>query len=290
MVSLRKVFAAQLPASILIKPSEESLEEHDRLESACRIAIEAGQLAQEYFRQIETLNIEQKGHHDFVSEADRDVETLVRRRLAESFADDAIVGEEHAPKQGSSNFTWVIDPIDGTTNFVNGIPAWTVVIAGVENGRTTLGVIHDPCHDETFVAERGRGAKLNGRPMAAMQDHGMTQGTIGVGLSNRVAPDGAARLVTAILEGGGLFHRNASGALSLAYVAAGRLLGYSEEHMNAWDCLAGQLLVAEAGGRVEKQDADRMIEVGGRVIVGAPGVFDDLLRMSEAAFATSRRE
>ncbi len=112
----------------------------------------------------------------------------------------------------------------------------------------------------------------------------MRDGSIGTGFSNRVPTRGVARLVAGILEEGGVFHRNASGALSLAYVADGRLIGYAEEHMNAWDCLAGQLLVAEAGGRVEPQDADQMIATGGRVIVGAPGVWDDLLRIAEAAF------
>ena len=87
------------------------------------------------------------------------------------------------------------------------------------------------------------------------------------------------------MDAGGVFHRNASGALSLAYVADGRLLGYSEEHMNAWDCLAGQLVVAEAGGRVEAQSADAMIRQGGRVVVGAPGVFEHLIAISDEAYA-----
>ncbi|MEV8468408.1 inositol monophosphatase family protein [Fluviibacterium sp. DFM31] len=257
----------------------------ERAEITRQIAVEAGELASTCFRQIDTLKIEKKGHQDFVSEADREVELLVRRHLADIFPEDAIVGEEHAPTKGSSGFTWVIDPIDGTANFVSAIPAWVVVIAGVENGQTCIGVIHDPCHDETFVAVRGQGATLNGRPISVARDSMIGDGTIGVGHSNRIATQKAAQLVAAILDAGGMFHRNASGALSLAYVASGRLLGYSEAHMNAWDCLAGQLLVAEAGGRVEDQDADRMIADGGRVIVAAPRVFDDLLRLSETAFA-----
>lgn len=262
----------------------------ERTEITRQIAVEAGQLARDYFRQIDTLKIEKKGHQDFVSAADREVEVLVRRRLAEHFPEDAIVGEEHAPTEGSSGFTWVIDPIDGTTNFVNAIPAWVVVIAGVKNGQTCIGVIHDPCHDETFVAVRGEGARLNGHPISVPRDLTLRDGSVAVGHSNRIASEATARLVAAILNAGGLFHRNASGALSLAYVAAGRLLGYSEAHMNAWDCLAGQLLVAEAGGKVEAQDADQMIANGGRVIVGAPRVFDDLVRLYEAASVPSPSE
>jgi myo-inositol-1(or 4)-monophosphatase len=257
---------------------------NDRATTATEIAKAAGELALKYFRQLENLKIERKGHQDFVSQADRDVETYVRAALIKAFPEDAIVGEEHEPKLGTSGFTWVIDPIDGTTNFINGIPAWTVVLAGVKNAQTEIGVIHDPCHGETYVAISERGATLNEEPLVLSSESGLRDGSIGVGFSNRTSAEGISNLVNALLAEGGVFVRNASGALSLAYVAAGRLLGYCEEHMNAWDCLAGQLLVAEAGGCVENQNADQMITSGGRVIVGAKGVYLDLLHMSEAAF------
>jgi len=256
----------------------------EKCERAQAITREAGELALGFFRQQDSLRVDRKGHQDFVSQADREVEVLVRQRLAEAFPGDGIVGEEHAPTPGSTGFTWVIDPIDGTTNFINGIPAWTVVLAGVSGGQTQIGITHDPIHQETFVAIRGGGATLNGQPLQVPTGLGLRDGSIGVGFSNRVPTDGVANLVRAILDEGGVFSRNASGALALAYVAAGRLLGYSEEHMNAWDCLAGQLLVAEAGGNIEAQDADEMINHGGRVVVGVPGVFDDLVRVSDRAF------
>ncbi len=256
-----------------------------RAARAERIVREAGKLALSFFHSPDALRVERKGHQDFVSQADREVEMFIRDALDAAFPDDGIVGEEHDRVSGTTGWTWVIDPIDGTTNFVTQIPAWTVVLAGVAEGRTQIGVIYDACHDEMFVATRGMGARLNGRALVVEGDKGLREGSVGTGFSNRVPTDGVARLVTAVLAEGGVFHRNASGALSLAYVAAGRLLGYAEEHMNAWDCLAGQLLVEEAGGRVEDQDADAMIETGGRVIVGAPGAWDDLLRISEAAFA-----
>jgi myo-inositol-1(or 4)-monophosphatase len=258
-----------------------------RQETLIDICHEAGRVAKQFFDQQDTLKIDKKGHQDFVSQADREVETLVRRRLGEAFPDDGIVGEEHAPTPGTSGFTWVIDPIDGTTNFINGIPAWTVVVAGVSGGRTEIGVIHDPCNSETFSAVAGQGARLNGVPLRLTDTRAISEGTVGVGYSNRVADGGILRLVTALVGRGSMFYRNASGALSLAYVAAGRLLGYCEEHMNAWDCLAGQLIVAEAGGLVEDQNADVMIAEGGRVVVGNRAAFDELLAISEAAFARS---
>ncbi len=256
----------------------------ERAARAAKIAADAGALALGFFSDQDRLRVEKKGHQDFVSQADREVELFVRAALAKSFPDDAVLGEEHAPTPGTSGFTWVIDPIDGTTNFINGIPAWTVVLAGVQGGRTEIGVIHDPCHAEAFIGQRGQGATLNGRRLALSDTRTISEGSTGVGYSNRTDSKNVGRLVNALIAEGGVFYRNASGALSLAYVAAGRLLGYAEDHMNAWDCLAGQLLVAEAGGCVEVQDADQMMAKGGRVIVGTEAVFPDLLRLAEAAF------
>ena len=257
---------------------------NERAETIAGIARDAGKLALEYFNDPNRLRIEQKGHQDFVSQADRNVELAIRSALSEQFPDDAIVGEEHAPTVGTTGFTWVIDPIDGTTNFVNGIPAWTVVIAGVSDGKTQIGVIYDACHEEMFVAARGQGALLNDDPLRITSDRGIADGSTGIGFSHRTSTKGTERLIAGLLAEGGVFYRNGSGALSLVYVAAGRLLGYAEEHMNAWDCLAGQLIVAEADGVVEDQNADQMIADGGRVIVGTSKVFPDLLRISDAAF------
>jgi myo-inositol-1(or 4)-monophosphatase len=162
-----------------------------------------------------------------------------------------------------------------------------VVIAGVQGGVTQVGVIHTPCRGDTYVAVAGQGAQLNGQPLVLNDKRSLSQGTVGVGYSNRVADQGIVDLVTGLVAEKAMFHRNASGALSLAYVAVGKLLGYSEEHMNAWDCLAGQLIVAEAGGRVEVQDADTMIRDGGRVVVGTPVIFDRLLEISIKAFGHS---
>lgn len=249
--------------------------------TAIRICRDAGDLALDYFRNRASLTIDSKGHQDWVTEADRRVEHLIRDRLATEFPDDGIVGEEHGQSDGRSGFRWVIDPIDGTANFINGLPVWCVILAGVAGGRTRLGVIHDPVHDETYVATRGGGATLNGAPIAVASGVPLDSGTISVGYSDRRETAHVVSVIDDLLRRGARFHRNASGGLTLAYVAAGRLLGYVEEHMNAWDCLAGQLLIREAGGTVEDQDADRMIADGGRVIVAAPQVFDDLLAIAE---------
>lgn len=251
---------------------------------AIKACQDAGDLALSYFARVASLEIDRKGHQDWVSEADKDVETFLRARIEAEWPDDGIYGEEHGNKSGTSGFDWVIDPIDGTTNFVNGIPAWTIVLAGVSGLRTEVGVIHDPNVSETFAALRGEGATLNGAAITVAADADLADGTVAVGYSNRVPRESILPVVADLVARGAMFHRNASGALSLAYVAAGRLLGYVEEHMNAWDCLAGQLLIAEAGGCVEDQDAQEMIRQGGRVVVGTPQVFDTLQQICDAAW------
>ncbi len=256
-----------------------------RFESAIEICREAGQLALTFFRERDMLKVSSKGDQDWVSNADREVENLIRHRLQNKWPEDGIVGEEGAQKPGSSGHVWVIDPIDGTTNFVNGLPVWCVVLACVSQGRTQVGVIHDPVHDETFSSARGYGARLNGVTIRVADGRSMRSGTVGVGYSNRIEAQSMTDIVSGVIEAGAMFHRNASGALSLAYVASGRLLGYIEEHMNAWDCIAGQLMIAEAGGRIELQEADEMIRTGGRVIAAAPNVFEQLVEIAESVWS-----
>ncbi|MDJ0859578.1 MAG: inositol monophosphatase family protein [Dinoroseobacter sp.] len=256
----------------------------DRRAFAIEVCQSAGELALSYFRDRDNLIVDRKGAQDWVSEADKDVETFIRQELSKAWPDDGIFGEEHGAQRGTSGFDWVIDPIDGTTNFVNGIPTWTVVLAGVSSNQIEIGVIHDPNVAEMYVGERGKGALLNGKTLSVAADVPLNAGTVSVGYSNRVRAEPVLDVIEALMKRGALYHRNASGALSLAYVAAGRLLGYVEEHMNAWDCLAGQLLVQEAGGAIEDQDVYDMIREGGRVVVGTPAVFPEIKAIADAAW------
>lgn len=257
-----------------------------RSQNATEIAKIGGALALDYFRRVGSLDIVDKGLQDFVSEADQNVELRIRELIEKTYPEDGIIGEEHAPKPSNSGYNWVIDPIDGTTNFVNAIPAWCVVLAVVKDDQTQIGVIFDPIHDEIFQAVRGEGATFNGLELNCRADTAMNRGSIGTGYCSRANKTNTTELIAMILKQDGIFHRNASGALSLAYTAAGRLIGFVEEHMNAWDCLAGQLIVAEAGGCVEQQSADQMIAKGGRVVAGSAGIFDDLVRIADTAFDT----
>lgn len=261
-----------------------------RLAIAQGIAREAGMHALRFFRDVGALDISAKGRQDFVSNADLEVEMLVRARLAERFPEDGIIGEEHAPVASSSGWTWVIDPIDGTANFIVGLPQWCVILACVFEDETRLGVIYDPCAQELFTAVQGEGAKLNGAPMQVSRAKGLDEGRTGIGMNARTPPQYAPRLLSALAEKGGLLFHNASGGLMLAYVASGRLIGYAEPHMNAWDCLAGQLMVAEAGGEIEQQSAKTMLAKGGQVIAAAPGVFVPLKALTETSWAEKRAD
>ncbi len=255
-----------------------------RLNFAKSLARQAGAKATVYFRSIGDLIIEPKGVQDMVSNADTETETFIREQLQQAFPNDGIVGEEHGRKESRSGYTWVIDPIDGTANFVNAIPAWCVILGCVHEDVTKIAAIYEPSHDELFWAGLERGAFVNETRLKVSDTTGLDSGNTGVGMNSRTSSEMITRFLGDLVQRGGLFYRNASGGLMLSYVAAGRLIGYAEPHMNPWDCLAGQLLVAEAGGRIEQQSAREMLEAGGRVVASAPAIFDELISMADKAF------
>lgn len=258
--------------------------EQERLDFAVELSRRAGQLGMSYFRELESLTIESKGHQDLVSNADREVELFVRAEIAKAYPQDCIVGEEHAPTQGSSGHIWVIDPIDGTANFVRGIPQWCVIIACIKDGVAHTAAINEPASGETFYGRRGGGAFCNGRPIKVSSSISVSDGSIAVGFNNRVNAEQIIPVIAEIVRAGGMFFRNQSGGLMLAYVAAGRLIAYSEEHMNAWDCLAGFLLIGEAGGKVEPFNHGDVLANGAVAIAGCPGVFDWVRDVSARAY------
>ncbi|MEM1428708.1 MAG: inositol monophosphatase family protein [Pseudomonadota bacterium] len=256
-----------------------------RQEFAVSTARAGGAFALERFRDLDSLTIESKGHQDLVSDADRMTEDLVRRAISERYPDDGIVGEEYARVVGSSGYDWVIDPIDGTANFVRGIPHWCCVIACTHNGLPVVGAIFDPSTGEMFRAARGAGAFVNDRPMRVSAAQSLSEGSVAVGASGRSDREEAAALVREVLLPGGMFFRSASGALMLAYVAAGRLLGYVEDHMNSWDCFAALLMLGEAGGQHLPLDPELAITEGTRVIAGGPQVYPLLGEIADRVYA-----
>ena len=260
------------------------LEIRTRLDFAKTLTKKAGEKAMVFFASIGDLVVQQKGAQDLVSNADLEVEVFIRQHIAQSYPNDGIVGEEHANVAGTSGYTWVIDPIDGTANFLTAIPSWCVVLACVHDDQTKLGVVYEPSHHEMFLGAMGAGAFLNDKPMQVSPSTTLSIGSIGIGMNGRTSTDLTVSYIKKLVDRGGIFYRNASGALMLSYVAAGRLIGYAEPHMNAWDCLAGQLLIAEAGGCVEHQSANDMLINGGRVVAAGPGVFDEMVQIANETY------
>lgn len=261
-----------------------------RLSLARAITREAGLLALSYFNGERALAVEAKANaQDVVSEADKACERLLRERIRAAFPDDGMLGEEYGLDEGSSGFCWVMDPVDGTSPFVFGMPSWCVSVAVTRGADTVVGVIHAPVGDEVFAASLGGGAALGERPLRLTGHHSLVDGVLGIGANLRVPPEAITGFLNALLHEGGMFIRNGSGALMLAYVAAGRLVAYYEPHMNAWDCLAGLCLIREAGGVTEDFLAGRALTEGGRVIGAAPGAWDGLIRLIEATTVTAPR-
>lgn len=259
-----------------------NLEIEARFALAKTAAQEAGALAYTYFQQRETLVIETKHDpQDVVSIADREVEQLLRARFAQTFPGDGVLGEEYGLEEGTSGFTWVVDPIDGTSPFVNGMPNWCVSIALLREGRPVVGVIYAPCHNELYAAADGLGATLNDRRLSLDPARTIRNAVTGIGANNYVTPALVAGIVERLLEAGGNFIRNGSGALMLAYVAAGRLVGYYEPYMHAWDCLAGYCLVNEAGGWCHPFPSQGAgLVKGAPVLACAPGAVEDLRQIA----------
>ncbi|WP_152047338.1 inositol monophosphatase family protein [Aureimonas psammosilenae] len=255
-----------------------------RRQLAEAIAREGGAIALSYFRDRSRLTVDEKMNgQDVVSVADKQVETLLRRRIAEAFADDSLLGEEYGMEHGSSGFTWVMDPIDGTSPFVFGIPAWCVSVAVMRGQEIVAGVVFAPTTNELYSARRGAGARMNGAAIRVAPNVSLRNGVLGLGANHRVPSRTISTVVEKLLDRGGMFIRNGSGALMLAYVAAGRLAAYWEPHMNAWDCYAGFLLVEEAGGWIVDPAGWDDMQKGGAVLAGAPGTRADLLDLVGAS-------
>jgi myo-inositol-1(or 4)-monophosphatase len=240
-----------------------------RLLIACAVAREAGHLAYDYFLKRDQLDVEHKGMQDLVSEADREVEELIRTRLGVAFPDDAVLGEEggdgsesgaeddllgdededgEPKKKTPAPGQWIIDPIDGTANFLRGMPYWSVALAYLVDGQTTIGVTYDPVHDDLFWARRGAGAYRNERPMRVKDCEDPKEAVLGSTFTFKMKIEDYATLLDKILKSGADHRRMGSTALMMCHVADGRLDGCATMYCNSWDVIGGLLLVEEAGG------------------------------------------
>ena len=246
-----------------------------RLTFATQLILEAGQLAARHFAHREDLTRETKGPQDFVSIADREVESLIRTRLTEAFPADGFLGEESGGE--TVERCWIVDPIDGTNNFLRGLPLWGVSIAYVITGEPVIGLIHLPCVGRLYSAVRAGGAWCDGVPLYASRVGDLAQATIAVGISRRTSPDLSLPVIEMALRNGSALRCMGACVIALAMVAEGSVDAYYEAHVQAWDCLAGILIVREAGGRTNEVPGSLMLARGGPLLASAPALFDRLV-------------
>lgn len=217
---------------------------------AVRAARAAGQIILRYMNRLDSLDVVEKQRHDYVSEVDRLAEAEIIRELKRAFPRDATLGEESGAS-GRSRNVWVIDPLDGTHNYLRGVPHFCVSIGLLENAEPTLGVVYDPLRDELFTADRGNGAYLNDRRMRVgkREDLGGALLATGFPYRQRSHLDTQLEMTRVLLAEAEDIRRTGSAALDLAYVAAGRFDGFYEIGLKPWDMAAACVLIREAGGR-----------------------------------------
>jgi len=219
----------------------------------------------------EKIRVESKSLHDFVTDVDRAAEAAILACIRERFADHAVLAEEGAPETGRAEYRWIVDPLDGTTNFIHGVPTFSVSVAVEDRDGLAAGVVLDPTHDEVFRAARGRGAFLNEEPMRVSEPDSLADALLATGFPFRgfEAIDGYLEALRHFMAHTSGIRRAGSAAMDLAYTACGRYDGFWETGLSSWDMAAGALLVREAGGRVgDFEGGDRYLETGEIVAAG----------------------
>jgi myo-inositol-1(or 4)-monophosphatase len=243
---------------------------HHRFHVACAIAREAGALQKRRFLDRDKVAFQFKGPQDYLTATDGEVEKLVRSHLLANFPSDTVLGEEDGGQV--SDATWVVDPIDGTSNFARGIPQFCVTLAFVHKGVALVGVIYQPMTDELFAAGKGMGATLNGEPMHVSKTARLDQSLIEVGRASRQPQGPYLAMLDKVMNAGMAIRGAGSGALAVANVASGRVDACYETHMYAWDCLAGLVMVEEAGGRVNDFLRGDGLTKGNPIFAASPAI------------------
>jgi myo-inositol-1(or 4)-monophosphatase len=253
------------------------------LSIAVKAARRAGAIINRAARDVDVLAVVRKRHNDFVTEVDKAAEQAIIETLRRAYPEHAILAEESGASpaaSGDSEYTWIIDPLDGTTNFIHGFPQYCVSIGVQYKGVLTHGVVYDPNKNELFTASRGRGAYLNERRIRVSRRTRIAEALIGTGFPFRdlASLDEYLAMMREVTQVAAGIRRPGAAALDLAYVAAGRLDGFWEIGLSPWDMAAGALLVLEAGGLVGDFRGESGWLESGRIACGNPKVFVQLLQ------------
>jgi len=250
------------------------------LNTAVKAARRAGEIAILQLKHLDEIDVRNKGISDFVTQVDEAAEESIIATIQKYYPDHAFLAEESG-NRGSSEYTWIIDPLDGTTNFIHGFPVFSVSIALRIKSRLSIGVVYDPNRQEIFTAIRGRGAQVDGHKIRVSGRRYLDDALIGTGFpyrSHERMKSYLAMLEQVLLNTAGV-RRPGSAALDLANLAAGRLDGFWEFGLNIWDIAAGSLILREAGGLIsELEDKDDYLATG-NIVAGTPRVHDALKKL-----------
>jgi len=250
------------------------------LNTAIKAARKAGAIINRASLDLDLVRVSTKGRSDFVTEVDKAAEVAILEIVSKAYPDHAILAEESGAS-GQSEYTWIIDPLDGTTNFIHGFPQYAVSIALRHREHVTQAVVYDPTRNELFTATRGRGAFMNERRLRVSKRERLADCLIGTGFPFRAIEhlDEYVRMFKRITETTAGVRRPGAAALDLAYVAAGRLDGFWEIGLSPWDMAAGSLLILEAGGLVSNFKGEPSFMDDGRIVCAPPKIFSQLLAL-----------
>jgi myo-inositol-1(or 4)-monophosphatase len=248
------------------------------LNIAVRAARRAGDLIVRNVDRVPSLGVRSKSRNDFVTEIDQLAERDIIETIRRTHPDHGFLGEEGG-RSGGDEFIWIIDPLDGTTNFLHGFPVFAVSLACEYRGRLEHAVVYDPMRQELFTASRGDGAQVDGKRIRVSKQDGLEGALIGTGFPYRANArwiDEYLAMLKAIMQQTAGIRRPGAAALDLAYVAAGRIDGFWEIGLNPWDTAAGTLLITEAGGRIGTLSGGEYRQRG-NVIAGSPKVYEAMV-------------
>jgi myo-inositol-1(or 4)-monophosphatase len=257
---------------------------HPMLNTAIKAARRAGSIINRASNDLDKLAIERKAHNDFVSEVDRAAESAIIEVLNDAYPQHSILAEESGLKESESDYRWIIDPLDGTTNFLHGFPQYCVSIALAIKGQVHHGVIYDPTRNDLFTASKGGGAFLNDRRIRVSKTAHLKDALVGTGFPFKQFKhfDRYMAMFKDVTQAASAVRRPGAAALDLAYVACGRYDAFWEMGLSSWDMAAGTLMIKEAGGLVaDLRGEDRFLETG-EVIAATPKVFPALLKIVQA--------
>jgi len=257
------------------------------LNTAVKAARKAGAIINRASLDVDLVQVSAKGRSDFVTEVDRAAEEAIIDTLRTAYPQHGFLAEESGASgpEANNEYTWIIDPLDGTTNFIHGFPQYAVSIALQHRGQLTQAVVYDPTRNDLFTASKGRGAFLNDRRLRVSRRTQLRECLVGTGFPFRSLEhlDAYLRIFKRITEETAGIRRPGAAALDLAYVAAGRLDGFWEFGLSPWDMAAGALLILEAGGFIADLDGEGNYLTSGNVVCGSPKVFPQLLKLIQEA-------